>query len=132
MVWGQKRPCRQKGLNSQKGTDEHRDAGRRTLVRNKTHDRDTAGLPCNPFMIAWAVTKVREFSTDWGSFSSIIMTMNYFYKEEKNPRYLHFEIIITRVNGPIPRNDARGSRTERRREGERFSHQEKQSPGLPK
>lgn len=90
MVWGQKRPCRQKGLNSQKGTDEHRDAGRRTLVRNKTHDRDTAGLPSNPFMIAWAVTKVREFSTDWGSFSSIIMTMNYFYKEEKKSQIFAF------------------------------------------
>lgn len=59
-------------------------------MRNKTHDRDTAGLPCNPFMIAWAVTKVREFSTDWGSFSSIIMTMNYFYKEEKKSQIFAF------------------------------------------
>lgn len=53
-------------------------------MRNKTR-RDGGGLPSNRLITMWALTRVREFSTDLVSFYYIIMTMNGFYKEENIP-----------------------------------------------
>lgn len=70
---------------------------------------DREGLPSNRLMTPRAPTKVREFSPlcYLVSFYYIIMTVNYFYKEEKIPNISILEKIIKIVNQPIPTNDDR-------------------------
>lgn len=68
-----------------------------------------------------------EFSAASVSFYYGIMTVNCFYKEEKNPRYFLFEKIIKMVNQPSPVNNVHGRRDKHKRRWRKgLSHQEKQ------